>query len=176
MVTALKKIDLYLGSKIIIMLNNIFLLLSLACFTNAKLQTTSHIHKATDPDPPQPKQPQDMIIVISNYCNTTQTLSKNNYHLWEGTYVTPPPDTVAPENSRFFKYGFEIKAAASKRINGTVQYTSGENSVFVDFFAVPNEWGVAVSHSPSLSVEASSADVGAFSVYNIMVGHDGQDC
>ena len=152
-----------------------FSMLMLACAAAVDTITTRHVHTVVDPDPAEPTQPLDMILVVTNYCNTTVTRSKDNYNLWEGTYVVDPPDTIASQHSEKFKYGFEVKAvSSSKRINGTVLYT-GAGSIFIDFFAVPNEWGVSISHSTSLAVETTSADVGPLSVYNIMVGH-GQTC
>jgi hypothetical protein len=46
--------------------------------------------------------------------------------------------------------------------------------VYVDFFAVPNEWGVAVGHQ-NINIETIQADVGDLSIYNIIVGQ-GQTC
>ncbi len=31
-------------------------------------------------------QPADFVVIISNFCNTTMTLSTQNYNLWEGNY------------------------------------------------------------------------------------------
>jgi hypothetical protein len=121
-----------------------------------------------------PDQPQDFVIFISNFCNSTATLSKQQAHLWEGTYAVPPQATVASQSSRAYKYGFEVKAdPSSQRINGTVLYTNPD--VFVDFFSVPNEWGVSVSFSKAAAVHTTQADVGSLSVYNIIVGQ-GQEC
>ncbi len=42
--------------------------------------------------------------------------------------------------------------------------------LFVDFFAVPDEWGLEVSWDGDLGTTTMQADVGNFSVYNVMIG------
>jgi hypothetical protein len=139
----------------------------------SKLQTVSQIHFASS-DPPQPDQPQDFVIYISNFCNSTATLSTQEFNLWEGSYETAPPDSIASQFSPKFKYGFEVKAdKASERINGTVLYN--DPFVFVNFFSVPHEWGVQVQSPAKTPTVITQADVGVLSVYNILIGQ-GADC
>ena len=69
--------------------------------------------------------------------------------------------------------GVEGYSILSNSVCGTVLYTNPD--VFVDFFSVPNEWGVSVSFSKAAAVHTTQADVGSLSVYNIIVGQ-GQDC
>ena len=158
--------------------------LLLLCFvlTTAELTTVAHtttestaVQKTSDPDPPSPAQPQDFIIVIANYCNTTAKLSRDNSNLWEGSFKVNAPDTIASQLSGTYKYGFEVQAdTSSHRINGTLQYTNPP--VFVDFFSVVGEWGVSVSFDAKVAkVETTQADVGPLSVYTILVGH-GETC
>ncbi len=33
-------------------------------------------------DPPQPNQPADFLIYITNFCNTTMQLTTEDYNLW----------------------------------------------------------------------------------------------
>ncbi len=47
--------------------------------------------------------------------------------------------------------------------------------VFIDFFAVDNEWGVEVEFQRSAAVFVTQADVGNLSVYNVIVGYN-QTC
>eukprot|EP00750_Incisomonas_marina_P000130 INCI10140.3.p1 GENE.INCI10140.3~~INCI10140.3.p1 ORF type:complete len:494 (-),score=99.30 INCI10140.3:127-1608(-) len=131
--------------------------------------------RTRDPDPPQPDQPADFLIYVSNFCNSTATLSDQDRNLWEGTFAVDPPDTVASEMSGHFKYGFEVVAdPATARINGTLVYE--DPFVFIDFFAVEHEWGVQVEFQPAIAnVVVSQADIGNLSVYDIIVGFN-QTC
>jgi hypothetical protein len=125
-------------------------------------------------DPPDPDQPADFVITISNFCNTTMTLSSQDFNLWEGNYTVVPPNTIASEMSSNFKYGMEVQAdAGTNRLNGTFIY---ENPfLYVDFFAVDGEWGVMVEASPQAKANILQADVGVLSVYSLFVGF-GQTC
>jgi len=69
-----------------------------------ELEIVRHVVTASDPDPPQPDQPADFVIFVSNYCNSTASLSTQEYNLWEGKFVVDPPDTVASEMSGSFKF------------------------------------------------------------------------
>ena len=141
-----------------------------------QLQTIRHVFHPSSgvKDPPTPIQPKDFVIVVSNFCNTTANLSTQDRNLWEGSFQVPPPAAIASQLTSAFKYGFEVKAdPTSERINGTVLYQNP--FVFIDFFSVPNEWGIEVEFHNTAAVETIQADVGPLSVYNIIVGH-GQDC
>ena len=157
----------------------LLLVLLSGAYAKQQWQTTKHVTSVdlSDPDPAQPTQPQDIIIIISNFCNTTSTISNQSRNLWEGTFKVDLPNTIASEHSSHFKYGFEVQAdPKTKRINGTVLY---ENPfVYVDFFSVVGEWGVAIEHQ-DITVETTQADVGDLSIYlrryNIIVGQS-QTC
>ena len=127
-----------------------------------------HVQRVDASNPSQPTQPTDLVIFITNYCNTTQALNAKERNLWEGTYTVDPPDTIASQFSSAFKYGFRIKADDAQRVNGTVLYT--DPMVFLDFFSVPHEWGVSVQYSSAAKVTIHSADVGGLAVYDVVTG------
>ena len=129
-----------------------------------------HVQHVDAGNPSQPTQPTDLVVFITNYCNTTQALSTQNRNLWEGSYTVDPPDTIASQHSSAFKYGFQVKADAAQRVNGTLLYT--DPLVFADFFSVPHEWGIQVQYSHAAKVTIHSADVGGLAVYDLIVGMD----
>jgi hypothetical protein len=95
----------------------LLLLTLLSCaYAEQQWQSTRHVTSVnlSDPDPAQPQQPQDIIIMISNFCNTTATLSNNSRNLWEGTFKVDLPDTIASQKSSHFKYGFEVQVRQNR--------------------------------------------------------------
>jgi hypothetical protein len=64
---------------------------------------TRHVQHVDACNPSQPTQPTDLVVFITNYCNTTQALSTQNRNLWEGSYTVDPPDTIASQHSSAFK-------------------------------------------------------------------------
>lgn len=128
-------------------------------------------------DPPNPDQPTNFLIYFSDYCSAPFKLSPENYNLWSGKYITPPPPVIPVENTGAFNYGFNVLAdPVTQVINGSLMYTCSncnqwppQMPLAIEFVSVRGEWMFEISHWTYAVVYIDSGSIGDYQIYDVTV-------
>ena len=127
-------------------------------------------------NPPNPTHPTNFLIMITQYCSSSMTLSSSS--ITSGSYVVPPPATIPPILKTIATTGMNAKADPTTGIlNGTMEYMCSGcgqwppgDPFFLGFFVEQGEWAFSVSFWSFLEAAFHQADVGPYSIYNIVLG------